>query len=258
MTMPIDETAVTFLIGGLGAGKTELALNLAIRQARRLGPGLSHLLDLDIVNPFFRVRHLRDALEREGVKLIAPSAQVTANDMPAIPGAAFGILECPDTAVVCDVGGGEIGLRVLGRLAQQAAARKARTYFVINPYRPGFITPDQMRKSFELLSELSALQVTHIVANPHLVSETTPDIFTAGLAKVRNFAAEMHLPIAFSVAAPALLGQLPHTSAKPSDEVPMNLVEYDGQPLLVLDRYWETPWIIGKEQEEQHAQVGNQ
>lgn len=249
MTMPINEAAVTFLIGGMGAGKTELALNLAIRRARRLGPGLSYLLDLDIVNPFFRVRHLRDALEREGVKLIAPDAQVTANDMPAIPGAALGILECPDTAVVCDVGGGEIGLRVLGRLAQQAAARKAETYFVINPYRPGFITSDQMRRSFDLLSELSALRVTHIVANPHLINETTPDIFNAGLEKVRNFAAVMDLPIAFSVAAPALLRHLPHTAGTPSDETPTNLVEYDGQPLLVLDRYWETPWIIGKEQE---------
>lgn len=249
MMMPIDDAAVTFLIGGMGAGKTELALNLAIRRARKLGPGLSYLLDLDIVNPFFRVRHLRDALDREGVKLIAPGAQVTANDMPALPGAAFGILECSDTAVVCDVGGGEIGLRVLGRLAQQAAARKAQTYFVINPYRPGFLTHDQMRKSFELLSELSALKVTHVVANPHLINETTVEIFTSGLAKVRKFAAAMNMPIAFSVAAPALLRQLPHKAAKPSDEAPTNLVEYDGQPLLVLDRYWETPWIIGKEQE---------
>ncbi|HOY66238.1 MAG TPA: hypothetical protein PLP29_05065 [Candidatus Ozemobacteraceae bacterium] len=249
MTMPVDETQVTFLIGGLGAGKTELALNLAIRRARQLGPGLSHLLDLDIVNPFFRVRHLRDALEREGVKLIAPDAQVTANDMPALPGAAFGILARHDTAVVCDVGGGELGLRVLGRLAQQAAARKAQTYFVINPYRPGFLNPDQMRKSFELLCELSSLEVTHIVANPHLINETTPELFEAGLAKVRTFAETMRIPIAFSVAAPALLRLLPHTAGASSDEAPTNLVEYDGQPLLVLDRYWETPWIIGKEQE---------
>lgn len=249
MTMPIDDAAVIFLIGGLGAGKTELALNLAIRRSRKLGSGRSYLLDLDIVNPFFRVRHLRDALTREGVKLIAPDAQVTANDMPAIPGAAFGILQSPDTAVVCDVGGGELGLRVLGRLAQQAAARKARTYFVINPYRPGFTNLETMRRSFDILTELSALQVTHIVANPHLINETTPDLFAAGLEKVRNFASGMNLPIAFSVAAPALLRQLPHKAAQPSDETPTNLVEYDGQPLLVLDRYWETPWIIGKEQE---------
>ena len=70
MQLPFDTNSspVTFLIGGTGAGKTELALNLSVWQATR--HKRSVLVDLDIVNPFFRVRKLRKDVEARGVEIV--------------------------------------------------------------------------------------------------------------------------------------------------------------------------------------------
>ena len=44
-------TEATVLVGNYGSGKTELSLNLALDYA---GKGSTALVDMDIVNPYFR------------------------------------------------------------------------------------------------------------------------------------------------------------------------------------------------------------
>jgi len=254
-----DPGSVTFLIGGLGAGKTELALNLALLNARRNGPGKSHLLDLDIVNPFFRVRKVKSELEKAGVILVAPDPRISAGDLPALPIGVWGALDDKRATIVCDVGGGELGLKPLARLKENIDRRNPSVLFVMNPYRPGFLSSKQMHDSFRIMVELSALKVTHIVANPHLVNETTPEVFRRGLVKIKNFATEIGLPILFGMAAVGLWETLQETSPPGSDtgnyssEQSVNLVEafteIDGIQVISFRRFWEKPWKIGLEEE---------
>ncbi|HNV71935.1 MAG TPA: hypothetical protein PKO06_19680, partial [Candidatus Ozemobacteraceae bacterium] len=177
---------LTFLIGGLGAGKTELALNLALSYAEVHGSGRVHLVDLDVVNPYFRVRKVREELSRSGVHVVTPDAKVREGDLPALPAAAWGAFEAPQEWTVVDIGGGELGLRPLGRIREIARCRPGSVYFVVNPYRPGYRTLEEMEKNFRHLQALSALTVTHLVANPHLVHETTGDLFQRGLTQVQS------------------------------------------------------------------------
>ncbi len=240
MNLPFDSDSApaTFLIGGAGAGKTEIALNLAVYKAARYGS--STLIDLDIVNPFFRVRKLREEMAARHVEVICPENRVVSGDIPALPPAAWGALETPGKAAICDIGGGEPGLRPLGRLKDIAEERQANVFFVVNPFRPGFSTPEELAASFKHMCGLSAMQVTHLVANPNLSGDTSVELFKEGLAMVQSFAKTAGLPVVFAVAAPELARNL----GIATDELP-GFSSSGELTVFVFERYWSVPWHFG-------------
>ncbi len=240
MNLPFanESAPATFLIGGAGAGKTELALNLSVYKAGRYGS--STLIDLDIVNPFFRVRRLREEVGARGVAVICPEKRVVSGDIPALPAAAWGALETADKPVVCDIGGGEQGLRPLGRLKEIAVARHANVFFVINPFRPGFSNADELAANFRHMCGLSAMQVTHLVANPNLSGETSAALFNEGLALVRDFAGKAGVNFGFAVAAAELAADL----GIKTDGLP-GFYSAGDLTVFVLERYWSIPWHFG-------------
>lgn len=240
MQLPFFEghAPATFLMGGAGAGKTELALNLSVWHAARTGSSV--VVDLDIVNPFFRVRKLRTELEQHSVEVICPEARVVSGDIPALPAAAWGAIEQTVKPVVCDIGGGEQGLRPLGRLKELAQQRQANVFFVINPFRPGFSSVKEMTASFRHMSGLSAMAATYIVANPNIAGETTPEIFSEGLKKILEFSSGQGVAVAFAVASASLAGQLGMTT----DSLP-GFYEMNDMTVFVLERYWNQPWHFG-------------
>ncbi len=250
MSQPRTEPdQITFLIGGLGAGKTELALNLSLWHARRLGPGKAHLLDLDIVNPFFRVRQVKEDLDRAGVVLVMPDDRVLNGDLPALPARVWATFEQPGFPIVCDVGGGELGLRPLARLTGLAGKRPVQVLCVINPFRPGFLTTDQTLAAMKRYSDLSALTITHLVANPHLTDETTPDLFRAGLARVREAADRTGLPLAFAMVAdrlaPAFGADLRPAAGAAGPGPAGEYAAIDSTTVFVIRRFWDQPWHLG-------------
>ena len=74
---------VHILTGHLGSGKTEIAVNFAIRLAQYLqqagDPGIVALLDIDVVNPYFAAREARTVLESRGIRVAAPSSTPALN-----------------------------------------------------------------------------------------------------------------------------------------------------------------------------------
>ena len=229
------EPSLTFLIGGLGAGKTELALNLALTTAEANGPGKTRLVDLDVVNPYFRVRKVCEEVERHGVDVVVPGARVVAGDLPALPAAVWGALEETDRWSICDVGGGVLGLRVLGRIQDIMGKRPTRVLFPMNPFRPGFRSLAESGESFSLLQQVAKLKVTHLVANPHLMEQTTPEEFRLGLSRIEAFAEKAGVPIAFGMASPELIARLGPV----------------GIEMLPLRRFWSTPWRFGLERQQE-------
>ena len=57
------------LVGSFGSGKSEMALNLAVEKAK---DGPCTVVDLDVINPYFRVSERGDVLTPVGVELIMP------------------------------------------------------------------------------------------------------------------------------------------------------------------------------------------
>jgi Mrp family chromosome partitioning ATPase len=61
---------IVIITGHYGSGKTEFAVSLALRLAAEKSHGRQRmaLVDLDIVNPYFRSRERMSLLEGAGVK----------------------------------------------------------------------------------------------------------------------------------------------------------------------------------------------
>ena len=81
--MDILTHRITIICGHYGCGKTNLALNLALEAAEQGGPVT--VVDLDIVNPYFRSSEYRGLLSSSGVRLIAPVFAGTTLDTPTLP-----------------------------------------------------------------------------------------------------------------------------------------------------------------------------
>ena len=73
---------ITLVCGHYGSGKTNFALNLAVNAAKR-GEKIT-LVDLDIVNPYFRTADYKAELEATGVNVIAQNLEGTTLNAPAL------------------------------------------------------------------------------------------------------------------------------------------------------------------------------
>ena len=78
----LPDTKYIVLIGHFGSGKTELALTLARHYAKE--GGQTALVDLDIVNPYFRSSDHETLLIEEGVDVVSPSFAHSTVDVPAL------------------------------------------------------------------------------------------------------------------------------------------------------------------------------
>ena len=125
------------VIGAYGSGKSEYSINLAKSLKEQSGTDSQiSLVDLDVVNPYFRSRDVRETFEKEGIEVIAPDFQYGHADMPMISPRVLGAIQDTDRIVILDVGGDPTGCRAVGRFADAVVKRGYEMYFVINTKRP--------------------------------------------------------------------------------------------------------------------------
>jgi len=109
----MDYKRVTIFTGNYGSGKTEISINYSLF----LSGIISHVLlvDLDVVNPYFRSREKAEFLEKEGIKIIFPKRLAHA-DLPIISADLYSIIEDENIYGVLDVGGDDDGAAPLRQL----------------------------------------------------------------------------------------------------------------------------------------------
>ena len=104
---------VTILTGAFGSGKTECAVALA-RAIGRKGDDVA-LVDMDIVNAFFRSAFQEEKLTADNVTLIATGTAMDRADMPVVTPEVMSIFTKKDRIAVIDMGGDDTGARALGQ-----------------------------------------------------------------------------------------------------------------------------------------------
>lgn len=227
--------------GNYGSGKTEVAVNLSIALSKQ-GREVS-IADLDIVNPYFRCREARTLMEQHKIRVVVPPASLTWADLPIVVPEIKGMLNPLDDQIsLFDVGGDEVGARLLSSLVESLSSSPYALWQVINSRRPFTDTVEgclQMRAGIE---KASRLKVTGFVVNSHLMQETTAGVILEGYHLARRASEQSGIPTVFVTAMEEL-----------ADAPELGEVEV---PVLRLKRYMLPPWIRAKKEESLNAPAG--
>lgn len=186
---------ITIFSGHFGSGKTELAINYALKLAK-IKEKVA-VVDLDIVNPYFRSREVKDILEAKGVRVISPMGSLHHADLPAISPEVLGVLKNQEYSIVLDVGGDDVGATALGRFKANLPEGSYEMFFVVNSYRPLTENIEGVKRILFEVEEASRLKTTALVSNGNLSYETDKDIVIDGYRVTQAVADVLGLPIAF-------------------------------------------------------------
>ncbi len=223
----IEGARLTVISGAFGTGKTEVSINLAL-AFRDGGRGPVTLVDLDIVNLYFRSRQRAYALEALGIRVISSVEGMENADMPALSPAIAACFDRKDGPVVFDLGGSDLGGIVAAYFHRGLSAEPVNHWLVVNPYRPFNETPDAIVEMAGRIEERSRLPITGMIANPHLIADTTPAVIREGLARVREVT---RYPIA------ALAVMEPNDTPGAFDDL--------GLPVFTMRKQMKQPWEAG-------------
>ncbi len=152
--------------GHFGSGKTEVALNFAIKQ-RNKGNKVT-IVDFDIVNPYFRTNDAKSLLEERGIKLIANNYASSNLDMPTVPLNILSVFNDDEAVVIFDVGGDDDGALALGQYKQYFDKIGYEMHFVVNTKRPLTRCSEDFLEMAQRIETASRLKFTDIYNNTNL------------------------------------------------------------------------------------------
>ena len=180
--------------GNYGSGKTEFSLNMAVQSAR--AGTKTTMVDLDIVNPYFRSGEKADFLEKSGIRVLMPTYAMTTVDIPALPAEIQSVFEVPSDHVFFDVGGDDTGAAALGRYYPSFIKNRGNTLtlMVINCMRPLTMEKDQILELAERIENRGRLSIDLLINNTNLADQTTPEMVERGEQIVLACAAEKGIP----------------------------------------------------------------
>ena len=204
---------IVLLSGHYGSGKTNIAVNLALRL--RQTRARVAIADIDILNPYFRTRDSQAELEAAGIRLISSEFASSNVDLPALPQDVYAITDDPSLSAVIDVGGDDRGALALGRWRDAILAENNyEMLFVVNRFRP--LTRDA-QSAFEVMREIetaAGMRFTAVANNSNLGEETTPEDVLASMAYAKEICDRTGLPLKLTsvhdTLYPALKGKIDH------------------------------------------------
>jgi hypothetical protein len=159
---------ITFITGHYGSGKTEFAVNLAMQKKADI------LMDLDIVNPYFRCREVETLLEENGVRMVASGLKnALGSDLPYISGEVFRPFVNEGLKAVIDLGGDPVGARLIRQFSDVIKDADVDLLLCINIYRESTKDAEGIENMMNLIEESGGLKVTGLINNSNLLRETT-------------------------------------------------------------------------------------
>ncbi len=168
----MEHKRVTLFAGHYGSGKTNIAVNYALKL-KKDGENVV-IADLDIVNPYFRTKDSKDELEKNGIKLISSEFANSNVDFPALPQEMYEVTDNKSEFAVLDIGGDDRGAYALGRYAP--SIKEENNYemlLVINKYRPFTADAGSVIEIMREIEQAGGIAFTGIVNNSNLGEETT-------------------------------------------------------------------------------------
>ena len=188
---------INIITGHYGSGKTTIALNTALRLAQN-NKKVS-IVDLDIVNPYFRTSDFPELLKKNSIEMIAPMYAGSNLDIPAVNFDMERIIS-ESSHVVIDVGGDDAGAYALGRYAPLIDSMKEQTdmLYVINCYRYLTKTPAEAVQLMYEIEQAARIKHTGIINNSSLGYETSAEEIEKSHEFAVKISEETGLPLVFT------------------------------------------------------------
>ncbi len=157
------------------------------------------LVDLDIVNPYFRSADFIDKFKDSGIQVVSPIYANTNLDIPALGAEIDGAIFDKNSRIIVDVGGDDTGAVALGRYSSRL--RKEVDFsmlYVVNRYRH---FAKDIEDATNLLYEIEAaskLEVNMIVNNSNMGKDTTSEHILNSIKFADDIKEKTGLPVLFT------------------------------------------------------------
>jgi hypothetical protein len=221
------------LIGNYGSGKTELALNFAFKAAER--GERTELLDLDMVNTYFRLTVRGRMTRMKEIRLVSPNYACSGIETLSLPAEVASAFDMDWDTVVFDVGGDATGSTALGRYHQDFMDLEPgalQVLNVVNTRRPLAGTVEKIIHLQEEMEKHSRLKITGMINNTNLATVTGPDELRDGYEIIRQVSERTGTPVMYTSGKKQWLDQFLAEGHDP---------KYIGTP-IAIDTYMERDW----------------
>jgi len=219
------EKRISIFTGHFGSGKTEVAVNYSLKLSEICSK--TAVVDLDIVNPYFRTADVKQLLESRGLRVFTTLYANTNVDVPALPSEINSLFEKQDYRVVLDVGGDDLGARALSRYKDEFNHCNYEMFLVINTKRPMTDTAEKIEAMIRDIEYRSRLPVTKLVNNTNLLGNTAIEDLLEGNRIIEEVSKKMDKPLGFISC---------------FREYAEAVGRQTGMEVLELDKYIKLPW----------------
>ena len=221
------------LIGNYGSGKSELALNFAFEAAKH---GRTELIDLDMVNTYFRLTERGKMVSQKEIRLVSPNFACSGIETLSLPAEVQSAFALDWDTVVFDVGGDAVGSTALGRYHSdfmELGPDQLEVLNVVNIRRPLAGTVEKIASLQEEMQIHSRLKITGMINNTNLAEVTTVQELHDGYELIKEVSEKTGVPVKYTSGRKELLEQfLTEGSHDP---------KYIGTP-LPIDIYMRRDW----------------
>ena len=224
---------VKVLIGNYGSGKSELALNFAMQAAAR--GERTELLDLDMVNTYFRLTERGKMVEQKEIRLVSPNFACSGIETLSLPAEVSSAFVLDWDTVIFDVGGDDVGATALGRYHRDFMALEPgalEVLNVVNIRRPLASTVEKIHRLQEGMQTHARLQITGMINNTNLSTMTSADDLWDGYELLRQVVELTGIPVAYTTGKKDILDAFLARDPDP---------KYVGKP-VAIDVYMHRDW----------------
>jgi len=186
---------ITIISGHYGSGKSEVSVNLAINNK------IDYLVDLDIINPYFRSRGLASFLEENNIHLVESTVKgMLGSDLPYVSGEGVVPFVNPDITAIYDLGGTENGARVLIQFLDRVKDISEIDFLCcVNIFRPETANVKGILDTISMYEAETQMRVTGLINNTNLINETEEEDIIRGEEILKEVSKQLNIPIVYTV-----------------------------------------------------------
>jgi hypothetical protein len=227
------------LTGNFGSGKSDIALNTAIKAADAGKKVL--LVDLDMINPYFRSSERRDLLAAHGVEFIYPDLAFADVEMLTVPPEVYGAFAGGRDLVIFDVGGDANGALALGQFRpffSRIPAAQLAVRAVINPRRPLCEDAEHVLALLAKMQMSSRLKIDGLINNGNMQRESSAEDLLLGYQVLKEVAEETGLPVVQTWGLPQVLAEF--TALAAEQQLDEQFIGEKCELTVYMHRDWES------------------